>query len=99
MPPIGRTRVEQVHGCGVVGVAEHDETLVAAEPDWLSQGFWWLHWRYAEYFKREYDPRRGHVFGGRPRMICMIATPQEEEAPARAPDEQEDAPSEPDQKD
>jgi hypothetical protein len=39
------------------------------------------------------------LLGGRPRMICMIATPQEEDAPARAPDEQEDAPSEPDQKD
>lgn len=46
----------------------HLHLLVDARPTALSDGLWWLNWRYALYYKARYDPHFGHVFGGRPRM-------------------------------
>jgi putative transposase len=45
----------------------HVHLEVAAPRERLSAGLWWLHWSYAEHYKRTYRPRLGHVFGQRPK--------------------------------
>lgn len=41
--------------------------------------------------------RLNHLLGGRTTMICMVASPDQEDAPERSPDDQEEAPAEPEQ--
>jgi hypothetical protein len=47
----------------------HVHLLVVAATRDLSQGLWWLHWKYAEYFHRRHPPRRGHIFESRPKTL------------------------------
>lgn len=35
------------------------------------------------------------LLGGRERMICMVASPDQEDMPAKSPDEQEETPTDP----
>lgn len=48
-------------------MGNHVHLLVECKTRDLSAGLWWMHWRYAEHYKRSYCPRFGHVFGGRPK--------------------------------
>lgn len=45
----------------------HVHLLAVATNKQLSDGLWWMPWRYAERFKAAYSPHFGHVFGGRPK--------------------------------
>ena len=45
----------------------HLHLLVIAATRDLSAGMWWMHWRYAEYYKARDRPHLGHVFAGRPK--------------------------------
>ena len=39
--------------------------------------------------------RLNDLLGGRAKMICMVASPDQEDMPAKSPDEQEETPAEP----
>lgn len=43
----------------------HVHLVVEAPVRRLSEGMWWLKWRYAQRYKLRHEPPRGHVFCGR----------------------------------